>query len=433
MHSPNRHPFIFTTLCAALTLAGNAHAVIDCGVDGKPINLDHGASTAGLTGIVRCVDRDTGQPRREIPYRNGRQHGVEKMVIWTENKTLQTEYREGRKHGPQRRLNAAGGVESETYYENDVERGPARVFYANGKVKRETEFGESANGMAPRFVREFTEDGKLATLRHGNGAIGVPGFPYGDFSGSMTLHHADGRPRDLLVFRQGLLDGRIERFRADGSPSAREEWKAGMLDGLSQGLQEDGRTLYREARFAASAYDGIEKEYFAGTAQVSAEREWRAGMLTREKRYYQNGRPEQEIAREGDAIQVQFFWDDGKPKSRGPHALRRAETRPFKAEARVFDPRPRSRPAAGVVSEFWPALMPNGMQQTFFASGARKSESVYRMGKRDGAEKTWHENGQLATESQYVNGALAALKEYDKEGKTLRDETYHPDGSRKLS
>lgn len=418
--------------CVVLCLgAGAASARSVCTVDGQHINLDNGASTANLTGVVKCVDDGTGKLAREMPYRNGQLHGTVKFVGW-DGKTTLTEYQAGKKHGLAQTYAAAGWLESDTRYENDVEVGPARGFYQSGKVKRDTVFPKDKSAQAAPIVSEYTEDGKLTALRIGNGGrIGTPFTPYGTFSGSVTLHHANGAPRDVLPFKQGLLEGRVERYRAEGPLLAEEAWQGGMLNGLARGFQDDGKTPSREARFRQGVYDGVESEFFAGMKQLRAEREWRDGVLVREKRYFQNGAVERETARQGEGFAENVFWDNGKPRSAATQTARNPGAKQHKREAGWFEPRVRETPAYSAAEDYWPARQFDGTVTKYFMNGGRESETTFKRGKREGLAKTWHDNGEPATEARYENDVLVAMKEYDKAGKLVRDDEFFPDGSRK--
>ena len=50
-------------------------AVYDCDIDGEHVNPANGSTTAGKTGIMKCVDRDTRKLVREQEYRDGRAVG----------------------------------------------------------------------------------------------------------------------------------------------------------------------------------------------------------------------------------------------------------------------------------------------------------------------------------------------------------------------
>ena len=62
-----RAPVVIATLTLAWLSARFAHAVQDCKVGDKPINLNNGHETHTLTGRVICRDRDTGEVRRVGP------------------------------------------------------------------------------------------------------------------------------------------------------------------------------------------------------------------------------------------------------------------------------------------------------------------------------------------------------------------------------
>ena len=52
-------------LIATLSISTGAEAIIRCEMNGKPVNTNNGAETAGLTGLLRCREEDTGRLQRE--------------------------------------------------------------------------------------------------------------------------------------------------------------------------------------------------------------------------------------------------------------------------------------------------------------------------------------------------------------------------------
>jgi hypothetical protein len=58
--------FSSSLIALALLIPGAASAAPkDCDINGKSVNPDNGGTTVGLTGIMRCVDRETKQLARE--------------------------------------------------------------------------------------------------------------------------------------------------------------------------------------------------------------------------------------------------------------------------------------------------------------------------------------------------------------------------------
>jgi hypothetical protein len=52
-------------------------AIVRCELGGKGVNPNNGNETAGLTGILRCKDEDSGKLQREQELRNGKNIGLE--------------------------------------------------------------------------------------------------------------------------------------------------------------------------------------------------------------------------------------------------------------------------------------------------------------------------------------------------------------------
>jgi antitoxin component YwqK of YwqJK toxin-antitoxin module len=70
--------------------------------------------------------------------------------------------------------------------------------------------------------------------------------------------------------------------------------------------------------------------------------------------------------------------------------------------------------------------------KVFFESGAPQKEETFRVGKRQGASKTWWANGKPASVEDYVDDKCTKAKRWDKDGKLAADEEYEADGSRRL-
>ncbi len=220
--------------------AGRAWGVEDCGADGRHVNLNHGGMTEHLTGVVRCVDRDSGKPAREIPYVRGKVHGTEKIfgLVRLDATTVHTEYREGRKHGSRKVFDPEGRLVSETTFIDDRELGLSRDFHPNGKIRREV-YRTAEN--ATTLVVEYDAEGRVAHLSCGTTVsmpIGRGERRYRRETGAVRTFFPDGRPREILSFADGLLDGKTETYAADGKLVRREELRGGKLHGVTE--------LYRE-------------------------------------------------------------------------------------------------------------------------------------------------------------------------------------------
>ena len=152
---------------AGLALAGlgwalQAAAVQDCDIAGVSVNPANGATTAGKTGLMRCVERDTGQVQREQELRDGRYVG---LVRFYERGKLLKEHsvnEQGNLQGVGREFGPQGQVVFEGTYDNGQLRGLARRFHPNGKLRRVSFHGTDRE---PQAAAEFNAEGQLTELR----------------------------------------------------------------------------------------------------------------------------------------------------------------------------------------------------------------------------------------------------------------------------
>lgn len=422
-------------VCAiAMTVPASAQ-VEQCQVDGKWINLNHGGMTANLTGVVQCT-RD-GKPTREIPYANGKVHGVQKRFggFGSAGQVVHTEYSEGKRNGVQRTFDADGRLLSEITYTNDRELGLSRYYHANGKIKRETD-------IAPRdqesLTHEYDDQGRLESITCGRQVTSPAGrgtCRYRDHSGVVETYYPGGGMRSRGQFKNGLLEGVHERFDRAGALQQREEMRGGVVHGIVRVVNPAGRIL-QEARYQEGLRHGPLK-VFHETGTLLEELIFEQGDLVRERTFFLNGEPRGDTLRSDDRIQARGFWDNGKPRLEATFVVpdqQRSRPNP----STTFVPLRIDSDGAdrfnewGAVHGNWPRTMrQEGTEKRFHENGTAASEVTYRDGRREGRARAWHDNGQLAVELSYVAGRVTARKEFDERGALVKDEEYLEDGSRR--
>ncbi|CAN7528363.1 toxin-antitoxin system YwqK family antitoxin [Polaromonas sp. LjRoot131] len=374
-------------LCACLLAPAWAHAVQDCELNGESVNPNHGGTTAGKTGLMRCKDRDSGQPTREQELQGGKFMG---LVRYFKDGKLQREYsvnERGNQHGRSRDFAPGGQVLRDSVYDNGSQMGLARSFHANGQLQRIVFYGPREGGSVEQAYAEFNESGQLQALRCGDKPLLAP--PADDarwcgFSGGASqLDLFSGK--GVLKGRSSYLAGkrvRHETLGEDGKPDYQEELSgstrterhfnnAGVKRREIQWLL-DGKTSFRER-----------EQEFADSGALTRDRRWSAGKPVSDQSYYLNGQPRSktEYGGEGDAawLQTTEFFDSGKTASTGR----------FSASNRYRQ-------------------LPLGTHQRF------------------------NEAGKLVAESSYdERGRITREKSWDDEGKLLRDDSVFEDGSRK--
>ena len=375
-------------LCACTLAPAWAYAVQDCELNGESVNPNHGGTTAGKTGIMRCKDRDSGQLVREQELQGGKFMG---LVRYYKDGKLQRDHsvnERGNQHGRAREFAPDGQVLRDSTYDNGNLTGLARSFYANGQVRRITFYQLRESSGDELAYAEFTERGQLQALRCGDKALLAS--PADDarwcgFSGTASqveLFNSKG----LLKGRSSYLAGKRVRYETlgeSGKPDYQDEVSdssrteryfnsAGVKRREVQWLRLDGKTSFKER-----------EQDFADSGAPTRDRRWSAGKPVSDLSYYLNGQPRSttEYGGEGDAVwqQTTEYFDSGKVAATGR----------FSASNRYRQ-------------------LPLGTHQRF------------------------NEAGRVVAESSYDDrGRITREKAWDDEGKLLRDDAVFEDGSRK--
>ncbi len=430
------------SLLVLIVLAGTGAAtpaawaqVEQCEANGKSINLNHGGMTANLTGVVRCARE--GKPTREIPYVNGKVHGVQKRFggMGSSGQVVHAEYREGKRNGIQRTFDAEGRLVSEITFADDRESGPSRHFHANGKVKRETMVA------APdqlSLTHDYDEQGRLEGVTCGRQVTSPAGrgtCRYRDYNGVLETFWPGGTVKTRAQFKAGLMDGAFERFDKDGAPLLREEMRAGYVHGTARALGAAGRVM-QEAQFNEGIRHGALK-VFHESGQLLEELAFDQGELMRERTYYLNGELRADTQRNNDQVHARGYWDNGKLRfeatllTPGARGSRPNPSTTF-APLQIGRDRDRRYNEWGAVHGHWPRSMHvDGLEKYFYENGSPASEVIYRDGRRDGQARAWHENGKLSAEAVYVAGRITVRREFDENGVLIKEEEVLEDGSRR--
>jgi antitoxin component YwqK of YwqJK toxin-antitoxin module len=365
-----------------------ACAVQDCELNGESVNPNHGGTTAGKTGIMRCKDRDSGQMVREQELQGGKFMG---LVRYYKDGKLQRDYsvnERGNQHGRAREFAPDGQVLRDSTYDNGNQTGLSRSFHANGQLRRITFYQLRENSGDEQAYAEFNERGQLQALRCADKALLAP--PADDarwcgFSGSPSQVELFNS-RGALKGRSSYLAGkrvRHETLGESGKPDYQDEVSggtrteryfnnAGVKRREVQWLLADGKTSFKER-----------EQDFADSGALTRDRRWSAGKPVSDLSYYLNGQPRSktEFGGEGDAVwqQTTEYFDSGKVAATG----------------------------------------------RFSASNRYRQSPL-------GTHQRFNEAGKLVAESSYDDrGRITREKSWDDDGKPLRDDAVFEDGSRK--
>ncbi len=68
--------------------------------------------------------------------------------------------------------------------------------------------------------------------------------------------------------------------------------------------------------------------------------------------------------------------------------------------------------------------MRHGSAVKYYKNGNVMEEAAYKENKKDGVNNSYFENGNIKLEKVYSQGILVSLREYDKDGNLIKEETY---------
>ncbi|MBL8484366.1 MAG: hypothetical protein JNJ60_19370 [Rhodocyclaceae bacterium] len=370
-----------------LGLSLPAAALQDCEIDGKAVNPDNGATTAGKTGLLRCRDRDSGQLLREQELQNGAYVG---LVRHYRNGKLEQEFSvnaRGNRDGRSRQFDPdSGRVLREETLSDGRTVGLAQTFHKDGQRAR-LSYHED-RGEARAYV-EFNTRGQLSGLRCGDRPLLGKQVDEAALCGFgarepvlTTLYGNDGNAREKLSYREGRIVAAESLWR-NGKPQRRETFH-GDGGGIEQQFDEQG-TKRKETRWLPAERGRVKEleQEFHDSGTLLREQRWTGGTLAAERRWYLNGQLRAEstyVDAGGTRLRrSKEFNDNGTPAFEGS----------FRLEGR-YDERPQ------------------------------------------GTQRRYDGNGQLQQELIYdERGRLTRQREFDAKGSLTRDDAVFEDGSRK--
>lgn len=355
-----------------------AHAVQDCELNGQSINTANGNTTAGKTGLIRCIDRDTGELQREQELRDGIFMGVvrsfEKGKLTREHSVNAN----GNMDGHAREFGPNGQVMREANYVNGSAVGLARSFYPGGQLRRAS-FHEEKGGE--RASADFTERGQLSLLRCGDKPMLSPavddaklcGFS-GNAASNVELFDAKGTLRSRLNYVAGKRV-RGESLHDNGQPSVQEEVAGNQRTERRFSPEGVKRREIVSLLVDRGAQRQRELEYSERGTLVREQRWNAAGEVLSDEAFYLNGQPRSKSTYTGDGLarvaEVVEFYDNGQRSSVGRYSAV-----------------PRGRQLA------------IGTHQRFSINGTLVSEMIYDDKGRTMRERDWDDGGRLQRDDE---------------------------------
>ena len=370
-----------------LALASASHAAMaveDCELNRESVNPANGNTTAGKTGIMKCVERDTGKLVREQELRAGVFVG---LVRYYKDGVLFKEYsvnEAGNTHGKLREFAPNGQVLLEENNVNGSTRGFLHEWYANGVLKRVAFIGEKPREKAA--VR-YTPNKQLSELECAEKALLAPhvddavlcGFQ--GKSSVVQLFSDSGKLRSQFTILAGMTQ-QASYFHDNGKPETVDE--VGSKQKTRKQYSDKG-ILRKETVWNTTGKPAAverEVEYHESGSKVREqifaiiEKDGRRqNRLQSDASFYLNGQPKsaEKFSVEGknEIKEARYYFDNGQLS---------------RLERYIVEGRYRERPL--------------GTHQSYAQNGKLVRESYYDEAGRIERERSWDDSGKLLSDEQ---------------------------------
>ncbi len=352
-----------------------AFAVVDCKLGGAAVDPANGNTTQGKSGMMRCVDRDSGVLVREQELRNGKFVGLERYY---EGGKLVKEFsvnERGNKQGRAREFAPSGQLLRDETFDNGDRVGIGRQFRANGRLSRIAFVAAREGELA---VAEFTAEGRLADLRCDREPRLAPDvddarlFGFGGAS-QVELYGNAATPRARLTLEKGVRV-RQEFLYDNGKPQ-----RIVLLQGdkrVEQRFSAAGVKLFEGQSVVVGTRTQVELEQrFADSGTLTNELRWKGGAPVSESDYYLSGQLRRQVVYSGE------------PEARERRIRRYYDTGKLAGEGRYVKEARGGERAVGV-------------QKTFFEDGGLQSETTYDDRGRPSRERSWDRGGRLLRDDE---------------------------------
>ncbi len=301
---------VVCALCCA-----TAWAIPRCELNGESVSPYNGNTTAGKSGLMRCVN-DEGQVRRlDQTLRDGRIHGPVVMELADGERREYSVNERGNRDGLARTFDGKGTLRKEENLEDGSAVGVQKHFAEAGHLQ-ELHF---ATGRRTVLTIAWLADGRLTELR----CAGVTLVPqdrevcgHAGRASNVTLYREAGQPAGTVSYLKGQLqhltvldrEGRLVRTEElkEGRRIKRVFYPSGKPRSEADFIERDPNT--REGR------EGVSREW-AESGQLTQETTWADGYEQRILQWYLNGKQKarQQIRRDGRNQErtTESFWDNG--------------------------------------------------------------------------------------------------------------------------
>jgi antitoxin component YwqK of YwqJK toxin-antitoxin module len=390
---------ITLALCLASTCV---QAIVRCELNGKPVNQSNGAELAGLTGMLRCTEQDTGKLQREQEMRNGKFIGIDRFFDREGRLARERTVNErGNNNGVVKEFWPSGQVRRESNEANGSTQGAMRSYYENGQLER---VSFTADNRVQASL-SFTKEGGLTDIScHSASTLPEDRKPCG-FEGKVRTStvnsgRASSQPSAVHTYEQGKLLA-ITTYREDGKIWAELAMQNGarwhrVFDARGA---KDGKSVLREERLYEVSDEG---RYRVGdnSGRLQWSKLWGSNEQLTEHMRFKNGQP----------VLTERWYLNGSLKEKTTTSGEGTQVRALREN---YDDQGRISSRENLISQNSYSLQPTGVQQSFYNNGKLAFEDTYSSPDERGRTK------------------LVARKQWDESGKLTDDDELLEDGSRK--
>lgn len=381
-----------------LAFTGTAGAVPVCTLNGESVNPSHGGTTAGKTGLMRCLDGEGGPLLREEELRDGKGVGLRR---WYQKGVLIKEHtvnEKGNVEGVAREYRVLESGRNQLVREETQRNGSSvgltRTWYDNGTLQSLTYYGDDGREMA---AARFTRKGQLGSLQCGPRALLGPDAKDAEWCGFgpakpkvVELFDERGAVSQRLWIESGKLGWR-ESLDDEGKVRQREEVRAD--GGLERRFDANG-TKRKEIQWITRTDDGRSRRI-----TVLEQEHHESGTLVREKRWTPSPR--------GALLQSEQQWYlNGQPRDKVEYVAQDDRTT-LRRESSFHDNGKLAYEGDWIVVGRYDST-PTGVHKRYDAQGRLRSERHHD-----------------------ARGRITREKEIDEQGRVSRDDEVFEDGSRK--
>jgi antitoxin component YwqK of YwqJK toxin-antitoxin module/Tfp pilus assembly protein PilF len=301
-----------------------------------------------------------------------------------------------------------GQVASHSFYKNGNAEGESRTYYWVGTPRAITHYHE---GKEEGMKLSFYSNGDTSLLEN---------YAGGTQEGETRSWAVNGTLDGIASYHNGKLDGNYKKFYPNGQVSSEGKYKAGKLEGEWKSYYPGGQ-LKTDQFYANDKAEGEYKEY-AENGSLTGTYTARNGKINGEARYMDDdGKVYSIYQYSGDILQKARFLDkDGKVISESERKDKRLDLDQYHADGTLhlkahYDEKGDITGeetfyfASGKLHETdeYEAGREQGPSIAYFEDGAKRSETQYADGQKDGYYRSYFVHGQLQEQGWYSQDNLS--------------------------